>query len=676
MSLVNLESVKQKSSQSPILGLCNKTTPILKLPHEMTIRLFSYLTPEEVLTGVRLTCKSWSSLSRDVPLWKVIALTTLHRFFEKDLTILSRALGEQAYLDLLCKEAASGSLNAQRALLKTLEDLERTIDSCRLFEPLANAGNPWAQYCLAVLYLNFGKKHQLLAIELLEEATKKDVDPAQFLLGKTLFHYYKTEHGQELIKSGELELLKERGRELVFALADKGYDQAQYFVAVQFDCDKSIKDHFLKKAKDARNIDALFYQNRFTSNEISTLSMEQLEHPRAAFEYGRAKGHFEHLAFPFALSAPGQIGLAYARSSKDALKKSELVMFELLVSANKIEELPWLYVQMYLSGDVLTRDENEAFKWFKKLIAIRKDQSYEWSFFDKKLLKNLMDAHPIFCEKIVNFYKAKANQGKGYYCFRLADLYQSGNHIEKNIPLALELYEKAAEKGDLDGIYRLCVLYGLELFGKKDFQKFTRLADQLFEISEKKIYDVLSILEKELNVKETAIEYLCLKVRTKHNDYFYYVREINKNIKKIQTGSLEACFDLGNFIRSSNRSYTPNIDYFTEEVSNELKAFKEQAKEEESQTLFNLGRLNPTCEKDLRNLKKSLDNRNQMLVELCDIFLSNNFIRADERKALEFYEKLLKEVTSNQKKIDMDLLFCNHKNLREKLEALRTQRVL
>lgn len=643
-------TVRLKELQDEAIAY-NNQHPLLQFPEEVTSHLFSYIKPSEVLQNIKLVCRSWSLIASDQILWKNLARKSFENPCQsQESIVLCKVNGEQRYIELLCESAAQGSKCAQKELLMTLKALEQTMDSCKLFKKLADDGNPWAGYCLATLYYCFGKKYQIEARELLEKATSKGVLEAQFFLGTLLYRLI----GQDLYdlenkNKNTTEEIQKKGQLLILDLAEKEYAEAQIFAWRFFDLDEKIKKDFLEGARKAGDAVALYLlqaENEKPEELKQALSRAaDSGHIRAAFELGQMSAEG---TIPDNASLPFRLGHLFQKFKNDRSCKKEawkqLKQYKYTVSYIKAYEEPATqYTLMLLSGLVLQKDENQAFHWYKKIVATRED--LDEKFYEKEDLKKLIEANPAFCKRIVDFFSKKAEMGKAYYQFRLADLYEYGKFgVEKNLEKALELYEKAADESDLDATNRLCRIYGCGEYGKHDQAKFKKLTAQLFELSERTASDLLPYLRLSLNTKESLIEHILFNCLTfdRLTISAQQIETIQQLISETKIGSLRACFTLGKKLRGIEYGSYMNDSFSTEDVK-EIEAFQEQEKDYELQLLFNLGRIFGSHKsKELKLLKHALRDESLLLFRLCIMHLSGKNIPINEEKALEYYEKLLR----------------------------------
>lgn len=655
----------------------NDQLPLLKFPEELTSYLFSFIKPSEIIQGVKLTCKLWSRIASDNILWENLARKAFEKPLEKkEAAVLCYFNGEKRYAELLCEAAAHGSERAQEELLINLKDLEHTVDSCRLFKELADKENPWAQYCLATLYFHFGGKYQKAAFELLKKASDKGVLHAQFYWGKSFYEEY-SNNGLFHYKNSEQKTTEERsaieekgklGESLVLDLCDKGFAEAQIYAVRNFALPKEVKKDLLRKACEAGNPSAIYFSQFKKKSKNRRQTLERAAHlgsAKAAFELGHLKAQIGE-EIPEDAILPYRLGHQYGKLKKrlghpdDKLKKDPNRKAEAWKQLRHYEEslmygeklygsLPLQCTQILLSGLVLQKDESQALHWFKKIVAFREDLNEK--FFDNILiLTKLIEENPAFCTKITEFYTKKAEMGKAYYQFRLADLYEHGKYgMEKNVEKALELFEEAAEAGDLDAINRLCYVYGIGEYGKKDSAKFKKLAIQLYELSEKKGKSLLFFMKRSLNVKESLIEYLQLNYLNENNKTLTKkkTKTLNNLVTKAKQGNYKACFNLGRKLREFKyRSDMKNL--FSDEVVQEINAFRNQKKDYELQLVFNLGRLffgtiycSPIRKEELRLFRAALKDEYLFVFRLCLMHLTGSIISRDEEKALEYFEKLL-----------------------------------
>ncbi len=65
-------------------------------------------------------------------------------------------------------------------------------------------------------------------------------------------------------------------------------------------------------------------------------------------------------------------------------------------------------------------------------------------------------------KEAVHWFNLSANQGNADAIFRLAECYELGNGVEKNVEKAIALYQKVANQGRVDAMYRLAQCYEKE----------------------------------------------------------------------------------------------------------------------------------------------------------------------------------------------------------------------
>lgn len=471
------------------------TAPILQLDPEISRIVFSFVRPSDILKGINLTCKPWSRLVADQILWNMVALRALKEPFSKqDREIVEEFFDEKTHITLLCSAAVEGSKLAQNWLLERLDALEKTQDTCKLFKELADQGNPWAQYCLGKIYLKFGIEYQNRGMCLLQSAMQKGVLEAKFLYARQTSYYYGSPTYQEILekfrKKG-LPTFSDEG-ELIEELASQNFIPARIYLYIH----QNFGEDFFEKAIKEENGDLLFFYstNPFITDPQQKLKLLQkamnLGHIKAGFLLAltmtRDNRKFEELENALPPPLCYQMGVRCATGRN---RDYYLEQYDSIVLSNQVEELPALYCLMHLQGKILEQSEVKAFFYFKKVISsgldLKCDNRGLLDLLEK--LDQAINSNPSFCQKIFDYYTRKAQEGKGYYQFRLGDLYEKGRYgQEKNIEKALEFYEKASQNDDLEASYRLCKIYAFEKYNQKfNAEKVLETFARVYELSDR-----------------------------------------------------------------------------------------------------------------------------------------------------------------------------------------------
>lgn len=476
----NVMKVPAYNSGQPIINFS-------QLPLEIKICVFAFLPPKDIVCNVRLTCHSFKELSESQILWAEAARRTFEIApAEKEKAVLRiDATGEQQSINVLCKAASEGCRRAQKELLDVLENLEPTLDSCALFKNLSYQRNPWAKYCLASIYLKLGSDYSDKAKDLLEEAKNKGLLIAQFLLAGHLKKQGGKSYGDKTAYSAGVEMLED--------LANKNYYKALLYKANKLP-DGERKKNLLQRAFEDNDQDAevLYHFGMLIEGEgrINFLKKSMaLGFIQAGIDLAPL------LDAPYEIKDPCNSAELACKINQMHLKSYEdwntPVNPELENCAYHFGKkegfvlLPYFYTLIFLSEDVLEKNEEIAFFWFKKVIASRIEGNL-YDFIDYQSLDSKIEEHPTLFRRIVAFYTYKANSGKAYYQFRLAELYEQGKFgVKKDITKALELYEQAAEKNDFDAV---TALYFFNVKHKLlSGEKFGLLCDKLKKVPEESL---------------------------------------------------------------------------------------------------------------------------------------------------------------------------------------------
>ena len=111
--------------------------------------------------------------------------------------------------------------------------------------------------------------------------------------------------------------------------------------------------------------------------------------------------------------------------------------------------------QMYISGDGVPQDVDEAQNWYRR--------SAEHGYSEAQYTLGALHFRQVVAlkshEEAVGWYRKAAEQGHARSQLNLGDLYFKGEVVQQDVPTALEWYRKAAVQGNGEAQHHLGVIY-------------------------------------------------------------------------------------------------------------------------------------------------------------------------------------------------------------------------
>ena len=128
----------------------------------------------------------------------------------------------------------------------------------------------------------------------------------------------------------------------------------------------------------------------------------------------------------------------------------------------------------YENGRGVEKNVEEAIKWYEKATEQGNVDAY-WNLgivYQYEEVKN--------DEKAFYWYKRAAESGTAKACNKVGIYYQNGRGTEKNVEEAIKWYEKAAEQGNTDAYWNLGHIYELKAANDDFGDAFNGMFDELF----------------------------------------------------------------------------------------------------------------------------------------------------------------------------------------------------
>lgn len=303
-----------------------------------------------------------------------------------------------------------------------------------LFEKAATAGNVYAQYSLAMLWLHDNTKDAGKAVALLQKASDNGNAMAQYALGKLYLN-------GELVDKDSL-----KAEKLLIQSAEQGNAYAQYQLGklylegsepIKKDIDKAL--NYLQKAADQNNPFAQYAlgkiyldgdavkQDLLKAEKLLLQSAEQ-GNTFAAYRYGCLLHKFYN-------------------SEKDAL--------EWIQKAADADHPGALYT---LCKENLQNNFEAALSYLRRLEKMDRSENSLISYYLGKLY--LMDENKFRNTALgLAYLSESANQGNDMALYTLGKTYLDGKYLPKNIYLSLSFLEKAAKLQNSYAEYQLGRLF-------------------------------------------------------------------------------------------------------------------------------------------------------------------------------------------------------------------------
>lgn len=319
-----------------------------------------------------------------------------------------------------------------------------------LFEKAATAGNVYAQYSLAMLWLHDNTKDAGKAVALLQKASDNGSAMAQYALGKLYLN-------GELVDKDSL-----KAEKLLIQSAEQGNAYAQYQLGklylegsepVQKDIDKAL--NYLQKATDQNNpfaqytlgkiyLDGNGVKKDLLKAEKLLLQSAEQGNAFAAYRYGCLLREFYH-------------------SEKDAL--------EWIQKAADADHPGALYT---LCKENLQNDSEVALSYLRRLEKMDRSENSLISYYLGKLY--LMDENKFRNTALgLAYLSESANQGNDMALYTLGKTYLDGKYLPKNIYLSLSFLEKAAKLQNSYAEYQLGRLFICGIDVPQDIEKGLKL---------------------------------------------------------------------------------------------------------------------------------------------------------------------------------------------------------
>lgn len=303
-----------------------------------------------------------------------------------------------------------------------------------LFEKAATAGNVYAQYSLAMLWLHDNTKDAGKAVALLQKASDNDNAMAQYALGKLYLN-------GELVDKDSL-----KAEKLLIQSAGQGNAYAQYQLGklylegaepVQKDIDKAL--NYLQKATNQNNPFAQYTLGKIylDGNGVKKDLLKAEKLLLQSAEQGNA----------FAAYRYGCLLREFYNSEKDAL--------EWIQKAADADHPGALYT---LCKENLQNDSEVALSYLRRLEKMDRSENSLISYYLGKLY--LMDENKFRNTALgLAYLSESANQGNDMALYTLGKTYLDGKYLPKNIYLSLSFLEKAAKLQNSYAEYQLGRLF-------------------------------------------------------------------------------------------------------------------------------------------------------------------------------------------------------------------------
>ena len=303
-----------------------------------------------------------------------------------------------------------------------------------LFEKAATAGNVYAQYSLAMLWLHDNTKDAGKAVALLQKASDNDNAMAQYALGKLYLN-------GELVDKDSL-----KAEKLLIQSAEQGNAYAQYQLGklylegsepIQKDIDKAL--NYLQKATDQNNPFAQYTLGKIylDGNGVKKDLLKAEKLLLQSAEQGNA----------FAAYRYGCLLREFYNSEKDAL--------EWIQKAADADHPGALYT---LCKENLQNNSEAALSYLRRLEKMDRSENSLISYYLGKLY--LMDENKFRNTALgLACLSESANQGNDMALYTLGKTYLDGKYLPKNIYLSLSFLEKAAKLQNSYAEYQLGRLF-------------------------------------------------------------------------------------------------------------------------------------------------------------------------------------------------------------------------
>lgn len=315
-----------------------------------------------------------------------------------------------------------------------------------LFEKSASAGNVYAQYALAMLWLHDDTKDVGKAVELLEKAAEGENAMAQYALGK--LYLVGEVLDQDVIKAEKL-LLQSAEHDNAYAQYRLGKLYLDGADPIPKDVDKALT--WLQKSAEQNNPFAQYTLGKLylDGDEVKPDLLKAEELLRASAEQGN----------PYAAYLYGCLMRDVYEAKEEAL--------QWIQKAAESEHPGALYT---LCQQNMRDDFAAAVKYLHRLEQLDRSENSFIAYYLGKLY--LMDENK--CKNIllgITYLSESAGMGNDMALYALGKLYLSGKEIPKNIPLSISYFERAANLKNSFAEYQLGQLYLSGIDVPKDVQK-------------------------------------------------------------------------------------------------------------------------------------------------------------------------------------------------------------
>lgn len=319
-----------------------------------------------------------------------------------------------------------------------------------LFEKAATAGNVYAQYSLAMLWLHDNTKDAGKAVALLQKASDNGNAMAQYALGKLYLN-------GELVDKDSL-----KAEKLLIQSAEQGNAYAQYQLGklylegsepVQKDIDKAL--NYLQKATNQNNPFAQYTLGKIylDGNGVKKDLLKAEKLLLQSAEQGNA----------FAAYRYGCLLREFYNSEKDAL--------EWIQKAVDADHPGALYT---LCKENLQNNSEAALSYLRRLEKMDRSENSLISYYLGKLY--LMDENKFRNTALgLAYLSESANQGNDMALYTLGKTYLDGKYLPKNIYLSLSFLEKAAKLQNSYAEYQLGKLFICGIDVPQDIEKGLKL---------------------------------------------------------------------------------------------------------------------------------------------------------------------------------------------------------
>lgn len=319
-----------------------------------------------------------------------------------------------------------------------------------LFEKAATAGNVYAQYSLAMLWLHDNTKDAGKAVALLQKASDNGNAMAQYALGKLYLN-------GELVDKDSL-----KAEKLLIQSAEQGNAYAQYQLGklylegsepVKKDIDKAL--NYLQKATNQNNPFAQYTLGKIylDGNGVKKDLLKAEKLLLQSAEQGNA----------FAAYRYGCLLREFYNSEKDAL--------EWIQKAADADHPGALYT---LCKENLQNNSEAALSYLRRLEKMDRSENSLISYYLGKLY--LMDENKFRNTALgLAYLSESANQGNDMALYTLGKTYLDGKYLPKNIYLSLSFLEKAAKLQNSYAEYQLGRLFICGIDVPQDIEKGLKL---------------------------------------------------------------------------------------------------------------------------------------------------------------------------------------------------------